>query len=73
MIEYIKYHCKVLEKKEVGSKTPESIMQEYLNNRKNDVDFLYSGIECVVLSVKYTSGRNSIITKVLRKIDLENQ
>jgi len=73
MIEYIKYHCKVLERKDVGKKTPEIIMKEYMSKRKNGVDLTISGVECIVESVKYTSGRSSIITKLLRKMDLENE
>ena len=73
MIEYIKFHCKVLEKKEVGKKTPEILMAEYLSKRKDGVDLNISGVECIVESVKYTSGRTSIITKLLRIMDLENE
>jgi len=71
MIEYVKYHCHVIKKNDVGKKTPESIMNEYLSKRKDDIDMLINGIECVVESVKYSSGRASIITKILRKKDLD--
>lgn len=69
MTEYVKFNCHVMKRNEVGNKTPETIMAEYVAKRKNGVDYLFDGIECVVSSVAYASGKSSIITKILRKGD----
>lgn len=71
MIEYVKFHCHVIKKNEIGGKTPEVIMNEYLSKRKDGVDMVINNVDCVVESVKYSSGRTSIITKILRKKDLD--
>lgn len=75
MIEYVKFNCHVLKKNEVGNKTPDILLSEYIKNRRYDVDMTINGVDCIVVSVKYSSGRSSIITKILRKkdIDLRNE
>lgn len=71
MIEYVKFHCHVMKKNDVGNKKPEVIMNEYLAKRKDGIDLHFNDIGCVVQSVKYTSGKSSIITKILRKKDVD--
>lgn len=75
MIEYVKFNCHVLHKNDVGNKTPEMIMNAYLSKRVDGVDMVINNVGCVVDSVKYSSGRTSIITKILRKkdVDLRNE
>ena len=71
MLEYVKFKCHVLLKKEIGKKTPKMLMDAYLAKRKKGVDYIINGVDCVVESVNYASGRTCIITKVLRKMDLD--
>ena len=58
---------------EVGNKTPQNIMNEYISKRVNGYDYIFDDVECVVVSTQYGSGRSNIISKLLRKRDLDNE
>ena len=73
MKEYIKYNCHVMTINEVDKKTPDIIMKEYISKRENGVDYVFDGVDCVVVSVAYASGRKQIITKISRKDDYKNE
>lgn len=72
MFEYVKFNCHVMQRNDVGVKTPETILNDYKLKRTNGVDYIFDGVECVVSSVSYASGKSSIITKILRKGDIVN-
>ena len=73
MYEYVKYNCHVMQRNEVGKKTPEIIFNEYLKNRKNGVDYVFQKTDCVVKSVTWAQGKTGIITNIIRKDSLENE
>jgi|SaaInlStandDraft_4_1057021.scaffolds.fasta_scaffold16170_2 hypothetical protein len=73
MIEYVKFNCHVMERNDVGKNTPETLILQYESKRKNGVDYVFDNIECVVSSVKWAYGRSSIITKIVRKEDIDNE
>lgn len=73
MKEYVKYNCHIMAINDVGNKTPEIIMNEYLTKRVNDTDYVFDGVDCIVLSTKYSSGRSSIVTNISRKDDYNNE
>ncbi len=73
MYEYVKYSCHVMQKNDIGKKTPETIFQEYLKKRRNGVDYVFQNTECVVKSVAWANGNHSIITNIIRKDSLENE
>lgn len=73
MIEYVKYNCHVMARNDVGNKTPEILMNEYISKRQNGTDFIFDDVECVVTSVNYASGKSNIITKISRKDDLKDE
>lgn len=70
MYEYVKYNCHVMIKNDVGNKTPETVFNDYIKNRKNETDYVFDGVDCIVESVKYDRSKSAIITKILRKIDI---
>lgn len=72
MIEYVKYNCHVMIRNDIGNKTPEMILNAYISNRVDGTDYTFDKIPCIVTSVKYASGRSSIVTKILRKDDYED-
>ena len=72
MKEYIKYNCHVMAVNEVGTKTPDTVMKEYVSKRTNGTDYVFDGVDCVVVSVNYSPDRVRLITKILRKDDYEN-
>jgi hypothetical protein len=69
MFEYVKYNCHVMIKNDVGDKNPAMLTNDYNSNRKNGVDYVFDGVDCIVDSVKYDSSKSSIITKISRKDD----
>lgn len=73
MFEYVKYNCHVMTKNDVGKTTPQKLLESYEKKRINGTDFVFDGIECVVTSIGYDSSKTSIITKILRKDDAEQQ
>ncbi len=74
MFEYVKYNCHVMVKNDVGTKTPETVHQDYIRKRSTTgVDYVFDGVDCVVVSVGYASGKSSIITKIKRKDDVKNE
>jgi hypothetical protein len=70
MFEYVKFNCHVMAKNDVNGKTPEKVFSDYLANRVNECDYIFDGVECVVMSVKYDMTKTCMITKILRKSDL---
>lgn len=70
MFEYVKYNCHVMCKNDIGNKTPDELLSTYIINRRNNMDYVFQGVECIVVSVSWASGKSSIITKIIRKSDL---
>ncbi len=61
-------------KNDVGTKTPEMVMQDYIKRRAvSGTDYVFDGVDCVVVSVNYASGKSSLVTKIKRKDDVENE
>ena len=72
MKEYVKYNCHVMAVNEVGTKSPDVVMKEYVTKRVNGADYVFDGVDCVVVSVNYAPDRARLITKISRKDDYEN-
>lgn len=74
MVEYVKFNCHVMARNTLSDKiNPDELYKNYLNNRKNGYDYIFDNIECIVSSCTWASGRSAIITKILRKADINNE
>lgn len=70
MKEFIKYNCHVMEVREIGSKTPTTLISEY--NSQDTPNYIFEGIPCTAISVEYSQGRTGIITKIVRTDSIQS-
>lgn len=72
MFEYVKFNCHVMARNDIGKKTPTELFNEYLSSRVDGVDYIFDNIKCTVASVSWAVGKASIITKILKTEDVNN-
>ena len=72
MKEYVKFNCHIMQTNEV-SHNPSILLDLYKSEAKtNGYNYIFQNVECVVTSCTWATGKHTIITKVLRKGDIDD-